>query len=108
MKQITSDLVNRVVVTKDPSKVLEINLSSSSIIGIASLDIYKNLKELDLSCNYIKKLENVDKNKALKKLNLSFNQIDNIVPMNLASLTSLDICNNEISSIDKLIGFKVL
>jgi Leucine-rich repeat (LRR) protein len=107
MKQITPELVNKVTIAKDPSKVLEINLSSSSINAISSLEIYKNLKELDLSCNYIKKLENVDKNKALKALILSFNKIDTIMPITLVSLTSLDICNNEIISIEKLIGLKV-
>ncbi|KFZ52999.1 Centriolin [Podiceps cristatus] len=83
-------------------KLETLNLSNNQIEKIEKLDKLMRLRELNLSCNKISKIEGIEHMQNLQKLNLARNEIEHIpvwVGKKLRSLRSLNLKQNEVSSV---------
>uniref|UniRef100_A0A8D2MYU6 Centriolin n=1 Tax=Zonotrichia albicollis TaxID=44394 RepID=A0A8D2MYU6_ZONAL len=92
-------------------KLEVLNLSNNQIEKIEKLDKLLKLRELNLSNNRISKIEGIEHLQNLQRLNLAGNEIEHIpvwVGRKLRSLRSLDLKQNQVSSLHDIAKLKPL
>lgn len=87
---------------KDPSQIIEINLSEMNKSTIEGIEVLSKVRDLDLSCNQIISIEKLSELKDLICLNVGYNKIKVIPSLNLPYIQFLNLSFNRFNDCSKL------
>lgn len=86
------------------TNLTELGLRANEIVDVSPLEGLSNLATLDLAFNEVGAVPNLENLTSLGMLSLGFNRLVDVPQLSSSSLTSLDLSNNEIASVETPLG----